>query len=188
MTDVKPDSANGGETEKLLSVKAHLRQYSQAITAETSYGELKQMVTKILKSIPLKTSIDQTDKEDLTIYLCCLLRIKIAAQQEHLDIFISRSLQPIEPVLLRQNFYNHRKNKKVQNLSAILGYGFKELQNRDQDAQSDQSFCKFYKAWLQYVTGDEGPITHLCPEVFAMSNLNEKSFSKHNNYSLNLEI
>ena len=29
----------------------------------------------------------------------------------------------------------------------------------------------------------------MCPEVFAMSNLNEKSFSKHNNnYSLNLEI
>lgn len=58
MTDVKPNCVSESESEKLQNLRASLRQYSSVITKETPYVELKAMMTKILKSIPLKTSID----------------------------------------------------------------------------------------------------------------------------------
>ena len=58
MMDVKPNCVNESESEKLQNLRASLRQYSSVITKETPYVELKAMMTKILKSIPLKTSID----------------------------------------------------------------------------------------------------------------------------------
>lgn len=58
MTDVKPSDVIVSESEKVQSVRANVRQYSELITKDTSYVELKQAMTKIFKSTPLKTSID----------------------------------------------------------------------------------------------------------------------------------
>ncbi|CAL6009349.1 Conserved_hypothetical protein [Hexamita inflata] len=158
-----------------LVKRLYLLDFNQIYSQQQSNFESLQHLVKEIQYRTNRSQFTSIDREDLTLFLSCLLKLQIHPVQEIVECFVSRSCTFVDQHVLRQNFYNHRKNKKITTLQNLLGYSTQDIQDafqRTTDAQVNQKngFAQFYPFWVGYIAGAGDRLRELCPEVFQIQN------------------